>query len=168
MNHVKVGGVCLLLLIIAAALPINVLAQTPSDNGNADDGATPVISQSLLSKSTQGETISTEKLAKRNAGLKPLGSAKTEDTSKSSQPSGQTETANQPDAQASAAEQTNSAQETSASAEEAATPAADTTTTSEIITSDATVTPEIITSDATVTPETITRSEEHTSELQSH
>ena len=75
MDHVRVGGVCLLLLIIAAALPINVLAQTPSVNDNAANGAAPIISQSLLSKSTQGETISAEKLAKRNTGLKPLASA---------------------------------------------------------------------------------------------
>jgi len=75
MDHVRVGGVCLLLIIIAAALPINVLAQTPSDNDNAADGAAPIISQSLLSKSTQGETISAEKLAKRNTGLKPLASS---------------------------------------------------------------------------------------------
>jgi S-layer protein (TIGR01567 family) len=75
MDHVRVGGVCLLLIIIAAALPINVLAQTPSENDNAADGAAPIISQSLLSKSTQGETISAEKLAKRNTGLKPLASS---------------------------------------------------------------------------------------------
>ncbi|MCK9564857.1 MAG: hypothetical protein M0Q43_02260 [Methanothrix sp.] len=82
MDHIRVGGVCLLLIIIAAALPINVLAQTPqtatsSDSGidNAANGAAPIISQSLLSKSTQEETISAEKLAKRNTGLKPLASA---------------------------------------------------------------------------------------------
>jgi len=75
MDHVRVGGVCLLLIIIAAALPINVLAQTPSENDNAADGTAPIISQSLLSKSTQGETISAEKLAKRNTGLKPLASS---------------------------------------------------------------------------------------------
>ncbi len=75
MDHVRVGGVCLLLLIIAAALPISVLAQTPSENDNAANGAAPIISQSLDSKSTQGETISAEKLAKRTTGLKPLASA---------------------------------------------------------------------------------------------
>ncbi|MFZ3149780.1 MAG: S-layer protein domain-containing protein [Methanothrix sp.] len=82
MDHVRVGGVCLLLIIIAAALPINVLAQPPqtatsSDSGidNAANGAAPIISQSLLSKSTQEETISADKLAKRNTGLKPLTSA---------------------------------------------------------------------------------------------
>ncbi|OPY53114.1 MAG: PEGA domain protein [Methanosaeta sp. PtaU1.Bin112] len=156
MNHAKVGGVCLLLLIIAAALPINVLAQTPSENGNADDGATPDISQSLLSKSTQGEDISTEKLVKRNSGLKPLGSAKTDDASKSSQASGQTETANQPDAQAAAAEQANAAQESSVPAEEAPAPIAETTATPETVNSEATVTPETVNSEATVTPETVT------------
>ena len=82
MNHVRVGGVCLLLIIIAAALPINVLAQTTpaatisaSEKDNAANGAAPIISQSLLSKSTQGDTISAEKLAKRNTGLKPLASS---------------------------------------------------------------------------------------------
>ncbi|HUS76681.1 MAG TPA: S-layer protein domain-containing protein [Methanothrix sp.] len=82
MYHVRIGGVCLLLLIIAAALPIDVLAQTPqtatssaSESDNAANGAAPIISQSLLSKSTQGETVSAEKLAKRNTGLKPLASA---------------------------------------------------------------------------------------------
>jgi S-layer protein (TIGR01567 family) len=75
LDYVRVGGVCLLLIIIAAALPINVLAQTPSENDNAADGTAPIISQSLLSKSTQGETISAEKLAKRNTGLKPLASS---------------------------------------------------------------------------------------------
>ena len=71
MDYVKVGGVCLLLLVIAAALPINVLAQTPQAETSA--GATPIISKSLLSESSgQGETISAENLAKRNIGLKPL------------------------------------------------------------------------------------------------
>ncbi|MFZ2472381.1 MAG: S-layer protein domain-containing protein [Methanothrix sp.] len=82
MDHVRVGGVCLLLIIIAAALPINALAQTPqaatvsdSEKDSAANGAAPIISQSLLSKSTQEETISAEKLAKRNTGLKPLASS---------------------------------------------------------------------------------------------
>ncbi len=92
MDHVRVGGVCLLLLIIAAALPISVLAQTPSVNDNAENGAAPIISQSLLSKSTQGETISAEKLAKRNTGLKPLASAG--QTSKSEAPAAPEEAAN--------------------------------------------------------------------------
>jgi S-layer protein (TIGR01567 family) len=84
MDHVRVGGVCLLLIIIAAALPLNVLAQ-PSQStagssdlpgGNTAGGATPIISKSLLSESSgPGETISAEKLAKRSSGLKPLTSA---------------------------------------------------------------------------------------------
>jgi S-layer protein (TIGR01567 family) len=74
MDHVRVGGVCLLLIIIAAALPSNVLAQTPQST-DAAAGANPIISKSLLSESSgQGETISAEKLAKRNSGLKPLAS----------------------------------------------------------------------------------------------
>ena len=89
MDHVRVGGVCLLLLIIAAALPISVLAQTPSVNDNAANGAAPIISQSLLSKSTQGETISAEKLAKRNVGLKPLATTKSKAASEVSPASGQ-------------------------------------------------------------------------------
>ena len=82
MHHVRVGGVCLLVLMIAAALPINVLAQasetassSPSGSDAAAGGAAKTISQSLLSKSTQEETISAEKMAKSNRGLKPLGSS---------------------------------------------------------------------------------------------
>ncbi len=84
MNHVRVGGVCLLFIIIAAALPLNVLAQ-PSQSadgsgdqpgGNAAGEANPIISKSLLSESSgQDETISAEKLAKRSSGLKPLAPA---------------------------------------------------------------------------------------------
>jgi S-layer protein (TIGR01567 family) len=89
MDYVRIGGVCLLLMVIAAALPVNVLAQTPQTSAN---GAAPIISQSLLSESkAQGETISAETLAKRNSGLKPLG---TKSSSKASgvQTSGQTQT----------------------------------------------------------------------------
>ena len=153
MNHVRVGGVCLLLMIIAAALPINTLAQTSSDNGNADGGAAPVISQSLLSKSMQGDSISTEKLAKRNAGLKPLGSIKASDASKSSQASSQTETSNQPETQAPApaAKEPAAVQETPALAESTAkqTPAQEEAS---VPASDATVTPETITPDAIAAP----------------
>lgn len=89
MDYVRIGGVCLLLMVIAAALPVNVLAQTPQTSAN---GAAPIISQSLLSESkAQGETISAETLAKRNSGLKPLG---TKSSSKASgvQTSGQSQT----------------------------------------------------------------------------
>ncbi|MDQ1283361.1 MAG: hypothetical protein QG666_1153, partial [Euryarchaeota archaeon] len=82
MHHVRVGGVCLLVLMIAAALPINVLAQasetassSPSGSDTAASGAAKTISQSLLSKSTEEGTISAEKMAKSNRGLKPLGSS---------------------------------------------------------------------------------------------
>ena len=71
LDYVKVGGVCLLLLVIAAALPTNVLAQTPQ--AETSSGATPIISKSLLSDSSgKGETISADNLARRNIGLKPL------------------------------------------------------------------------------------------------
>ncbi len=93
MDYVRVGGVCLLLMVLAAALPMEVLAQSPQAttstgsgaNVNAAGGATPVISQSLLSEgSAQGETISAEKLAKRSSGLKPLASSKSSAPSSSS------------------------------------------------------------------------------------
>ncbi|VVB71080.1 S-layer protein [uncultured archaeon] len=81
MDYVRVGGVCLLLVVLAAALPINALAQTPQtatgtgsgSSENAAGGTSSTISQSMLSQSSgQGETISAEKLMKRNSGLKPL------------------------------------------------------------------------------------------------
>ncbi len=81
MHHIKVGGVCLLAILIAAALPVGVLGQgpeaassSPSESDNAESGASSIISQSLASKSTQEETISAESVARSNKGLKPLGS----------------------------------------------------------------------------------------------
>ena len=143
MDHVRVGGVCLLLIIIAAALPINVLAQTPqaatssvSGNDNAAKGAAPIISQSLLSKSTQGETISAESLAKRNTGLKPLATTKSKAASEVSQASGQ------PKAQTSTAAQTDVAKAepsqaaSTAPAVVATTPATDVTVTPDMIAKD--------------------------------
>ncbi|MDD2755643.1 MAG: S-layer protein domain-containing protein [Methanothrix sp.] len=130
MDHVRVGGVCLLLILLAAALPINVLAQTPSEDNNAADGAAPIISQSLLSKSTQGETISAEKLAKRNTGLKPLSSSG--QATKSETTAAPEEAANT----ASFATESNANQET-ASQEPA---------------QDATVTPDMIQTEASVEP----------------
>ena len=89
MDYVRVGGVCLLLMVIAAALPVNVLAQTPQASAN---GAAPIISQSLLSEGkAQGETISAETLAKRNSGLKPLGT-KSSSPASGGQTSGQSQT----------------------------------------------------------------------------
>ncbi len=135
MDHVRVGGVCLLLLIIAAALPISVLAQTPSVNDNAANGAAPIISQSLLSKSTQGETISAEKLAKRNVGLKPLATTKSMESQTSS-----------------TAAQTNAAKaapaQTASTPPAASTPKADATAPA----ADATVTPDMIAPDTVATP----------------
>ena len=81
MHHIKVGGACLVILLIAAALPVGVLGQAPqtassaSESDNAQSGASSIISQSLAAKSTQEETISAEKVARSNKGLKPLGSA---------------------------------------------------------------------------------------------
>lgn len=79
MDNVRICGVCLLLLTVATALPMDVLAQTPqaaTDSGaqaNNAGGATPTISESSPSKSAaQGESASAEKLLKRNSGLKPL------------------------------------------------------------------------------------------------
>ncbi len=158
MNHVRVGGVCLLLLIIAAALPINVLAQTPSESDNAANGAAPIISQSLLSKSTQGETISAEKLAKRNTGLKPLGTTKTEAASGATQTSDQTQTSSQPktteqpETPAPTAIPANVVQETPAPADLATQQAPTPTEDATVPVADTTVTPETITPDTIATP----------------
>ncbi len=89
MDYVRVGGVCLLLMVIAAALPVNALAQTPQASAN---GAAPIISQSLASEGqAEGETISAETLAKRNTGLKPLGT-RSSNKAAVAQTSGQTQT----------------------------------------------------------------------------
>ncbi len=143
MDHVRVGGVCLLLIIIAAALPINVLAQTPSQNDNAADGTAPIISQSLLSKSTQGETISAEKLAKRNTGLKPLASSG--QAAKSETSAAPEEAANTaPSAPQSDAKQETANQE----------PAQDATTTPDMIPKEASVEPSAISNDAATSDQT--------------
>jgi len=146
MDHVKVGGVCLLLIIIAAALPINVLAQTPqtatisaSEKDNAANGAAPIISQSLLSKSMQGETISEEKLAKRNTGLKPLATSKSKAVSVDSQTS-------------STAAQTNEAKAETALAASTAPAASTPTTDATAPAADAAVTPDMIAQDTVATP----------------
>jgi S-layer protein (TIGR01567 family) len=152
MDHVRVGGVCLLLIIIAAALPINVLAQTPpaatssvSGNDNAANGAAPIISGSLLSKSAQGDTISAENLAKRNTGLKPLA------TSESKAVSVESQTSEQPKTPPSTAAQTNVAKAEPAPAAStvpaASTQNADTTAPA----ADVTVTPDMITPDTATT-----------------
>jgi S-layer protein (TIGR01567 family) len=143
MDHVRVGGVCLLLLVIAAALPINVLAQTPqaATSDNAANGAAPIISQSLLSKSTQGETISAENLAKRNTGLKPLATTKSKAASVDSKTSGQPKTTTSTAAQTNAAvagpaQAAPTALAASAPTAEATAPAADATVTPDMIAPD--------------------------------
>ena len=135
MDHVRVGGVCLLLLIIAAALPISVLAQTPSVNDNTANGAAPIISQSLLSKSQQGDTVSPETLAKRNTGLKLLETTKSMESQTSS-----------------TAAQTNAAK--AAPAQVASTPPAASTPKADASApaADATVTPDKIVPDTATTP----------------
>ncbi len=68
MDYVRIGGVCLLLIVLAAALPADVLAQA----SESSSGAAPSISHSLLSgSSAQESSISAETLSKRNIGLKP-------------------------------------------------------------------------------------------------
>ncbi len=151
MDHVRVGGVCLLFLIIAAALPINVLAQTPSENDNAANGAAPIISQSLLAKSTQGETISAEKLAKRNTGLKPLASSG--QAAKSETSATPEEAANT----APSAPKSNARQET-ASQE----PAQDATITPDMIQTEASADPSAISNDAATSDQTIEAATETT------
>lgn len=143
MDHVRVGGVCLLLLIIAAALPISVLAQTPSENDNAANGAAPIISQSLLSKSTQEETISAEKLAKRNTGLKPLASsgqaAKSEASATPEEAANTAASAPESDAKQAIASQE---------------PAQDATTTPDMIQTEASAEPSAISNDMAVSDQT--------------
>jgi len=93
MDYVRIGGVCLLLMLLAAALPADVLAQA-SESSN---GAAPSISHSLLSgSSAQESTISAETLSKRNTGLKPLGSkSSTPSAAAASEPSA-SQTSNAP------------------------------------------------------------------------
>ena len=71
MHHIRVSGVCLLILLIAAALPFNVLAQESSSTSGSE--AASIISQSLAAKTSQEESISAEKVTTKK-GLKPLDS----------------------------------------------------------------------------------------------
>ncbi len=97
MNYFRVGGACLLLIIIAAALP-SVWAQAPQSTDLRDGsavGAAPVVSEDFFSKgSGQGEAVSPESLMKRSSNLKPVkapdGTSAPEGTSTAGQ---QTETA---------------------------------------------------------------------------
>jgi len=80
MGHIRFGGVCLLLLVIAAALPICVLAQSQQADAGSDSGSdataqNAAASISRPSESSKADTISAEGLSRRNVGLKPLGSS---------------------------------------------------------------------------------------------
>lgn len=152
MDYVRVGGVCLLLIVLAAALPMEVLAQTPGAadssgtgaNVNSAGGASSVISQSLLSESSaQGETISAEKLAKRSGGLKPLASSKSTAASSSSPANTQSTTASVSEntAKSTASETTAAAATTAATTTEAATSSAETPVATS---SETTITPDMI------------------------
>lgn len=150
MDYVRVGGVCLLLMVIAATLPVNVLAQTPQASAN---GAAPIISQSLASEGqAQGETISAETLASRNSGLKPLGTQRS-GTVSSLQTSGQSQTpasaapATTPDAAAVTATPMPSLESSSTAIPTQSTPQASSTqaVTASVPVADGTVTPDQIT-----------------------
>ncbi|MDM7911473.1 MAG: S-layer protein domain-containing protein, partial [Methanotrichaceae archaeon] len=74
MDYFRVGKVCLLLMIIAAALPSG-WAQAPqgSDQGEGSAGPAPVVSEDFFTKgSGQGESVSPESLMKRSSDLKPV------------------------------------------------------------------------------------------------
>lgn len=150
MDYVRVGGVCLLLMVLAAALPMEVLAQTPAAdssgagaNVNSAGGASSVISQSLLSEgSAQGETISAEKLAKRSSGLKPLSSKSTAAAGSSSASTPSTTTSvSENTAKSTASETTAAAATTTAATTEAATSSAETPAAAS---SETTITPDMI------------------------
>ena len=150
MDYVRVGGVCLLLMVLAAALPMEVLAQTPAAdssgagaNVNSAGGASSVISQSLLSEgSAQGETISAEKLAKRSSGLKPLSSKSTAAAGSSSASTPSTTTSvSENTAKSTASETTEAAATTTAATTEAATSSAETPAATS---SETTITPDMI------------------------
>jgi S-layer protein (TIGR01567 family) len=89
MNYVRVGGVCMLLLIVAAALPFDVCAQTPetaTDSGS-DSGSSQTIWGASISKDflSQGSgangIVSTDNFKKRSSSLKPaLGSGSSSET----------------------------------------------------------------------------------------
>ncbi|HSD57751.1 MAG TPA: hypothetical protein VLB04_06185, partial [Methanotrichaceae archaeon] len=75
MDYFRVGRVCLILIIIAAALPSG-WAQAPqgSDQGGSSAGGpAPVVSEDFFTKgSGQGEEVSPQSLMKRSSDLKPV------------------------------------------------------------------------------------------------
>ncbi len=148
MDHIRVGGVCLLLLVIAAALPISVLAQsTQADSGSAsasegtDQGAAQTISSSAVSESSKADTISAEKMSSRNRGLKPLGSS-SQPASESTSESASEPASAQSSAAATEAQNVQSAADESEVTESAATAEAAST-------QEATVTPDTIQTEET-------------------
>ncbi len=77
MDHVRAGGVCLLLILLAAALPMSVLAQTAlfaADSDDSSDGmAVEVVSPTTEEKlHIMSDGASAESLMARNSGLKPI------------------------------------------------------------------------------------------------
>jgi len=156
MDHIRVGGVCLLLLVIAAALPISVLAQSQqADAGSASgsdataQGAAPTISKSVVSESIKSDRISAESLSKRNAGLKPLGSSSQPASSASEQ------TAQTASPQASAATTESTATESATTENAAESPATVSTDTKNAETESAATTEDAAAQETTVTPDTI-------------
>lgn len=68
MDYFRVGGVCIAILLIAAALPCG-WAQAPQSSG----GPAPVVSEDFFSKgSGQSEPVSPQSLMKRSSDLKPV------------------------------------------------------------------------------------------------
>lgn len=79
MDYFRVGGVCLLLIAIAVALPSGwAQSSQTTDNSvvklseKSVGGAAPVVSEDFFSRgSEQGESVSPQSLMKRSSGLKP-------------------------------------------------------------------------------------------------
>ncbi|NPV61784.1 MAG: S-layer protein [Methanotrichaceae archaeon] len=106
MNNVRVGGVCMLLLIVAAALPFDVCAQTPETATDSGSESAPsqaiggaAISKDFLSQGSGANGIvSTENIKKRSSSLRPAlaseGSSET-DTGASATETEDASTANQ-------------------------------------------------------------------------
>jgi S-layer protein (TIGR01567 family) len=73
MDYFRVGGVCIAILLIAAALPCG-WAQAPQTAGDGSAGGpAPVVSEDFFSKgSGQSEPVSPQSLMKRSSDLKPV------------------------------------------------------------------------------------------------
>ncbi len=82
MHNIRVGGVCLLLLLIAAALPFIAMAQEPQTGSSSapqsdstGNDAASIISKSLAAKTGQEEAVSAERVTSSRRGLKSLSSS---------------------------------------------------------------------------------------------